>query len=955
MLCFLLLFAMGTQAFGEAVLTPNQITGVIEFTNKNPEILDLLSPSGGDQGFTRGHVWADSIGVSPTLNHYTFPSPHSPTSIPYELVVESSEAGIPYRVRVYAWLGSGVEQYYFASQNSAPVFPEPAADVRLDFKECAGMLHIKFVNADGTPCPVDGNERIGAWRQRSPGSSIYDIQTWDYTSNGSDHEYLAVRGDGSLYRVDVRFKSELVQKFVTVGCDEIVEVIVKVPPPAVLGEIAGIVDMEGEDEHRIRHLTRMSALNGPLGCYLWQAVLESPSQGLFRLPNLVPSDAQSPPRPYLVRGEMAFRTGYRYEYFRTPWLYGPYYNSGVYVEAGKTTDLGETFVMNPGYVVGQILLAGPPSDDGGSVLEDIYRDAQQDYDRNGLPDELGLPSSHVVAFGTNRIANGATMCTFGGEARVGFTGSFNPATDSFEGDYEMVVGGLLRERSIWRPDTLTLKFIDRKTPDQPGTYQYSWLRIKNQNVGDREIVPMDTIEIDHSYCMSQVNVAYKSLSGTFYNPKVRAYGDFSGEDFQGNPANYTASLAYANGTPMSLSSASSRGLVTMTLPSGSYTFTPTVMAVNPSGGISNTELPPVTVDVGCRQVINLTTDLQISLNDLPEETTEQAMVVSGSVNSNGTPVDIYYSQNMGSESAVCMDCGEDPNFSFEVMLEAGENEITVSATDGLGNEASVTALTDYIPPPVSNPPVISGCDDITVEVDPEETGAVVMFDITATEGCEGSPEVTCEPSSGSFFLIGETTVTCTALDTCGDEDECSFTVTVVEREVETPCDDDTAPPEVTSSIETTVLWPPNHNLVDVGLEISAVDSCDGDASDPEDSSLSLITEIWSDEAEISKRGRGSGRHAPDAKYLDSQLRLRSERSGGEDGRVYLIITKATDTSGNTGFACSTVVVPHDQSEESLDAVNAQAFAAESFCNENGGRPPAGFTQHGLSKEIGPKQ
>jgi hypothetical protein len=71
--------------------------------------------------------------------------------------------------------------------------------------------------------------------------------------------------------------------------------------------------------------------------------------------------------------------------------------------------------------------------------------------------------------------------------------------------------------------------------------------------------------------------------------------------------------------------------------------------------------------------------------------------------------------------------------------------------------------------------------------------------------------------------------------------------------------------------------------------------------------------------------------------------------------VYLIITKATDTSGNTGFACSTVVVPHDQSEESLDAVNAQAFAAESFCNENGGTPPAGFTQHGLSKEIGPKQ
>jgi len=47
-------------------------------------------------------------------------------------------------------------------------------------------------------------------------------------------------------------------------------------------------------------------------------VMDSPSQGSFAMENLVPSEAESPPRPYWLIGDMAFRTGYRTEYFRTP-------------------------------------------------------------------------------------------------------------------------------------------------------------------------------------------------------------------------------------------------------------------------------------------------------------------------------------------------------------------------------------------------------------------------------------------------------------------------------------------------------------------------------------------------------------------------------------------------------------------------------------------------------------
>ena len=100
---------------------------------------------------------------------------------------------------------------------------------------------------------------------------------------------------------------------------------------------------------------------------------------------------------------------------------------------------------------------------------------------------------------------------------------------------------------------------------------------------------------------------------------------------------------------------------------------------------------------------------------------------------------------------------------------------------------------------------------------------------------------------------------------------------------------------------------------------------------------------------------GSGKFAPDAKFPDSSLRLRAERRGTEDGRVYLIIASAKDASDNVGFACSAVTVSHGKRPGGLAAVEAQAAAATAFCKMNGGAPPAAYTQHGVSQEIGPKQ
>jgi hypothetical protein len=61
-----------------------------------------------------------------------------------------------------------------------------------------------------------------------------------------------------------------------------------------------------------------------------------------------------------------------------------------------------------------------------------------------------------------------------------------------------------------------------------------------------------------------------------------------------------------------------------------------------------------------------------------------------------------------------------------------------------------------------------------------DAGVVVNYSCpTATSHCSESVSVTCDPPSGHQFPIGQTLVTCTAVDTCGNTKICTFYVTVV--------------------------------------------------------------------------------------------------------------------------------------------------------------------------------
>jgi HYR domain-containing protein len=78
-------------------------------------------------------------------------------------------------------------------------------------------------------------------------------------------------------------------------------------------------------------------------------------------------------------------------------------------------------------------------------------------------------------------------------------------------------------------------------------------------------------------------------------------------------------------------------------------------------------------------------------------------------------------------------------------------------------------------------PVLSGVPaSFTVTAALAAAGAVVTYALpTASDPDDAAGPVTCTPPSGSTFLLGATTVTCTSTDTHGNTGSASFTVTVV--------------------------------------------------------------------------------------------------------------------------------------------------------------------------------
>lgn len=106
---------------------------------------------------------------------------------------------------------------------------------------------------------------------------------------------------------------------------------------------------------------------------------------------------------------------------------------------------------------------------------------------------------------------------------------------------------------------------------------------------------------------------------------------------------------------------------------------------------------------------------------------------------------------------------------------------------------------------------------------------------------------------------------------------------------------DFIPPEVNITAKPSILWPPNHKMVNVTVNGSASDQLSGIAS----ISFKVTDEYGKVEPTISKFG--------------DVIQLEAWREGNDpDGRIYTISVTATDKAGNQATASTTVICPHDQ-------------------------------------------
>jgi hypothetical protein len=113
--------------------------------------------------------------------------------------------------------------------------------------------------------------------------------------------------------------------------------------------------------------------------------------------------------------------------------------------------------------------------------------------------------------------------------------------------------------------------------------------------------------------------------------------------------------------------------------------------------------------------------------------------------------------------------------------------------------------------------------------------------------------------------------------------------------------DDATAPELHLEVSSAMLWPPNHKLEQILVDIGVSDDLDP-------SPVVKLESVTCDDGCNPAEDVVGAEVGTD----DREFELRAERSGSGSGRSYSITYSATDASGNRRLAGATVVVPHDQ-------------------------------------------
>ena len=245
-------------------------------------------------------------------------------------------------------------------------------------------------------------------------------------------------------------------------------------------------------------------------------------------------------------------------------------------------------------------------------------------------------------------------------------------------------------------------------------------------------------------------------------------------------------------------------------------------------------------------------------------------------------------------------------------FQAGEHILTLEVSDGqeksvdqmiltIGNSAPISAPagtgTYEINTPISIGGQVSDFDGDQLSYEWRE-GETILFSGVIQAIFGGDPIYLPEHSILDFSL-GTHIVTLHVDDGVNEPVARNVTIEVT----------DTTKPNLAPVPDKTILWPPNHQLVDINIEANASDN----SGEP----VEIITAtIFSNE---SQDGLGDGDISPDwtepvIDLINGRIMfaLRAERAGNGNGRIYTVTITAIDASGNSSQVPVEIVVPHDR-------------------------------------------
>lgn len=211
----------------------------------------------------------------------------------------------------------------------------------------------------------------------------------------------------------------------------------------------------------------------------------------------------------------------------------------------------------------------------------------------------------------------------------------------------------------------------------------------------------------------------------------------------------------------------------------------------------------------------------------------------------------------------------------------------VTAVDRLHNESVASNTGANLPPSLTCPGTqklyLDAACSATVPDYRSLVSITAYSDVTVTQA----------PAPGTILSgASDHLVWITATDKGGNEGTCSFVITTL---------DTIAPVLSAITVNAPVLFPANHKMRDIRLTYTATDNC---------TPVTTTVSVSSNEHENTT---GDGNTSPDWEVVnDHRVKLRAERSGLGEGRVYTITVTATDAYGNASTGTATVSVPHDK-------------------------------------------